>query len=306
MTTPAITSGGGLQNALNGMADAVTAAINAYGVTAPGQVGLGFPFGITLAELMQAIAPPTTSNPGGPFNWQASVAPYGKGRDATRYRPLWEATGPLSTLALTAAVDGDQVTFGGTAQSGCNVVIFYTALAGEWNEPAVYQTGPNDTLDTIAAGAAAAINSFATPGVTGTATGPVLNVTGIPSALVVNIGQTGLEAIEVGRRAQDLIVSLWCPNPDIRFTLHEAVESQIGTAITPFIELPDGTQMRVVHVQDWWKETSQLSYPLYEAHFVFDCEYPIVLTTPGVTIEAPAVTIDLGGAAFPPLYGDGR
>jgi hypothetical protein len=300
------TSAGGIASALTGMQLAVIAAINdepeVIATNPPGQVGIGYPFGITMAQVMQSVAPP----PAGKYAWLASVRPYGKSRDGTRYRPLWIPTAATLPATFDAAFgNSPDVTFSGAPMSGANVTVFYEAIAGGLTEPAIYLTQPGDDLDAIAAGAAAAVNSFSTPGITASSVGPVLTIDGT-NYISVNIGTTGMAGIEVGRREQDLIVSLWCANPDLRDILERAVESHIGTAISRFIQLPDLTQMEVWYANLWREERSQSSYSLYESHFVFACEYAIVLTQPATAIEAPAVTPTLDGESLPSLYGDGR
>jgi hypothetical protein len=296
---------GGLGQALLGIVNQVVSALNSYDYpnaysgnqpAAPGQVGIGWPFGVNLASVLQQAEPPS--------QWQCTVFPYGHGKDATRYRAEWLPTGPAPTQTLVANVSPTGVlSFSGTVAAGQVVQVFWNRIAppSAFSQSAPYVTTATDTFATILAALAAEINAIG-PG-EATATATTLTVPGYQ--LVVNVGLSQPLGLEVARYIQGIMVSFWAADPMNRAKLYGNVKHNIGTVINRWIPLADGTQMEVTYANSWWSEEAQDSYSLYEAHLVYDCWYPDVLTSSGVDVEAAVLAVTMGSSETPNLYTPG-
>jgi hypothetical protein len=263
-----------LQDALQTLATAVSNALNAAGVAQPNQVGAGEPNPNALVSILKA---------GG---FQVLLHDRGATRDMSRFEmDTFTVTNPESPLVAT--VVDDTLTFSGSVVAGLNVHTFI----GYPVKDAYYETLANDTLASIAVAVAAKINALGISGVSATASGAVVISVGSP-VLFCNIGGLGLVmATEVARLRRSIQVTAWCPNPTLRYQVLDAIESQIGTQLQPFLYLSDGTCMQVEFATSnagtgTLMDKDSQSYGAFVVNIVYDCEYPVLAYAPGGEIES--------------------
>ena len=141
-----------------------------------------------------------------------------------------------------------------------------------------YAVQETDTLTSIATALAALINAN-TPA---TSSGPVIL---IPTAhsLVGRVGVVGTAIQEVSRQKRNVVISLWCPSPDLRDNAARLFDPVLKS--TNFLTMPDGTKCRLIYVSSPVIDTIQKE-ACYRRDLIYSCEY-------GTTnsIEAPTVTI---------------
>lgn len=268
-----------LQDVLQTLQVAVTNALNTAAIETPAQVVIGWPVATELIKI---------NNQG---QYQVSIVERsGTARSVAGYNePAYQVTSPYSPLAAT--VVGNVVTFSGSVVPGLNVHTFVGAPVAD----AYYQTISGDTLATVATGAAAAITALALAGITAAAVGAAITVTGSP-LLICNVGGVGtVMAKENGRIARSIQVTAWCPNPDIRWLIAEAIISAIGTQDNRLLTLSDGTTFECLLTSqaskkaDGLDDKSQSSYSLYQESMVFDVEYAMLRYFGATTIESGIV-----------------
>ena len=264
-----------ITDVLSSMCQAVVIALDNNGVTTiPGQVYIGWPVLTSVAEII------------GQGQWQISVIDLPDYKNATRFSPVYyqNATPTISLVATVAPISSTQgtITFSGIPVAGYNIHAFLNGVAAD----AFYQTAPGDALSGVATGVASAINTVSLSGVTASATGPVVTVTGA-SKIKCSIGTSGpFLTTEIRRVEQGIQVSIWAPDPFQRASLSESILSTIGSVLQPFLPLSDGTYMRCKFRTQSQPDISQSSYSIYERHIVFDVEYGIMSTISGTTIDA--------------------
>lgn len=259
------------------VASAVQSAITAGTLTAPpAQCVPGFPVSNELAEILLA------------GEYQISVYILPDAKQTSRYVPVpFEISSP--NVPLVATISGSTITFSGSIVAGLNIHTFVGPLLSD----AFYKTTSNDTLATVATAVEGAINALGIPGVSATASGDTVSTTGAPY-LICRVGSSNVSmAIEVNRFTQGVQVSIWAPNPQLRFTVHDPIAYSIGTTLAPFMSLSDGTPMRVQNtgVVKWNKDKSQSAYSCYEHHSIFQVEYGVLQPIVGAQVKAIQQTI---------------
>lgn len=177
---------------------------------------------------------------------QVSVFPEpGMSRNTTRHLQQWQ-TPAAGVPTLTVAVDGADVTFGGTGGAG---QVAGLAIGASPNPVAyAYRLLSGDDPADVAAAFEAMIEGSS-------AAGAVLTC---PSASVAARVVADAEALRVTRMQQQGIrVSIWAPTPDARDTLAALVDA--GLSDLRRFELSDGSWARV-----WFRMTATMDAPQKE------------------------------------------
>lgn len=264
-----------LQDAMNTLSNAVSAAINNAGVTYPGITpDAGWP---VVTELVKALSPGSNA-------YFVAVFPLGSPKNVTRYSAYDRSLQIAPTVTLTATVASSVITFGGTVAAGYNVHTF----VGNPLHDVAYKTVAGDTLSSIATNVAAAINAASVSGVTATPSGATVTVTG--GKPICNVGGSGSISREVGRRCAMFQVSVYAVNPTVRYAAGDAIASGIGGSNSHHLALSDGSDMFVNYQTDRLIDKNQSSYSCFEWHFTFECEYSQVQTVTATQIEGVTVT----------------
>jgi hypothetical protein len=221
----------------------------------------------------------------------ANITVYSRGsveRNTTRYPDGFQDVS-LSTPTLTATVNGNQVTIGGTNNQ--EFVQFVTILIG----PRVvvsYQPSSGDTTATIAAALAAKITAaFATATVVGS------TIT-VPSSayLVAEVGVTGTQIAEVRRQRTQAQITLWCPTPTIRDNIAKLIEPTL--ALQTFLTMPDQTAARFRYHNTVVTDQAQ-KVQLYRRDLIYDVEYATTVTD--TATEVTAIIQNVAGGLAPAL-----
>ena len=198
----------------------------------------------------------------------------GGGRVTTRYQQQWAATPALPSL--TANVSRNCVSFGGSADLG--------QLAGILvdGRTYAYRTQLGDTPAGVAANLAAQARADQIVQLS------AATLT-IPSAsrLVARVVADAVSRKEARRQIQTFRITCWCPTPATRDAAAVAVDQLL--ADTAFIDLPDGTQGRLIYAGTTVFDQSQDAL-LYRRDLLYSIEYP---TT--VSLAQPAMLFgDIG------------
>jgi hypothetical protein len=149
----------------------------------------------------------------------------GMWRNATRWNPTTSIVAP-GTPTLTATVSGNTVTIGGTVTAGNVVgVAFGPGAAYAF----AYAALGTDTLQSVAAALATAINATLT--LPGTATAAANGVLTLPGAVNLQAATMApaLTATEVRRQQQTFRVSVWCPTPQHRDVFASTIDRALSS-----------------------------------------------------------------------------
>ena len=256
-----------LSDVLATLGGAVASSINSAGITAPAQVFTGWP---TAQELMPII------NNGG---YAVSVHSIPSAKNNTKYPKDFQAysTPPAN---LFATLSHNTITFSGVSDVQYNI---YAMLYGQPYVAAYVQTTASQSLSSIATAVAGAINALGLTGITASAAGAVVTLSG-GQFTFCNVGANGQIAREVTRINRWLQVSVWAPDPNLRFSIQNAIMAGIGYAIDLFLTLPDGSKMFLRYMTDKMDDEHQTSYALFVHHIIFDVEYGVLDVQPGTQI----------------------
>jgi hypothetical protein len=184
------------------------------------------------------------------------------GKNTTRYAQHWR--GLPVTPALTVAVTGNTVSFGGIAMPGQVAGILADG------HTYAYRIQNSDTPATVAANLAVLARADWTVQQSGT----TLSLVG--AAHVVGRVVADCPAIKQARRQeQSFRVTCWCPTPATRDTVAIAIDQAI--AVLRFIDLPDGTQGRLLYEGTTEFDQSQDAL-LYRRDLLYTVEYPTTVT----------------------------
>ncbi len=246
------------------VADALSDAIDQETLLAPpAQVVAGWPYVNELVALLSQK------------EYILTVFPHPDGHQTSRYSPIpFTIQDPFVSLVATVSLTARTITFSGSAQTGINVHSFIGPLL----QDAYYQTRPSDTLASTATAVAAAINALTISGVSASASGAMVTVTGSPY-IICNVGSSQeTMAVEVNRIQRTVQVSAWCPTPDLRFQVSDPILQSIGTTDVPVLKFSDGSPLRIQNNGriDYNTDESQSAYSLYEYHINFEVEYGIL------------------------------
>lgn len=146
-----------------------------------------------------------------------SVTPGGAARDATRYPVEWQGRVPARTL--TAASDGEAVTFGGTAGPGQVAGLRVDGVAY------AYRLRDGDTPGAVAAELAGMVRADRPAELHGT----VIMMAGGRDVLA-RVVADGAGGTELRRQRQPMRMTLWCPTPDVRDRLASLLDVAVAGA----------------------------------------------------------------------------
>jgi hypothetical protein len=260
--------------------DAVQAAVykllvTQYGTNPPAQIIIGWPYAPALSEIL------------GEGEAQISIFPLAKSaQNRTSRHPRWYTVtqNPVTLIATITTVGGNLViTYTGTPQAGFNIHTFLDNPVYD----AYYQTTAEDSLDTVAAAVADKITALDAPGVSASATGAAVTVSGT-TKLKCNIGGTATMAQEVRRTMTPVQVSVWAPNAESRRAIGQMIENGLALDFPiPFLQAADGAAIFIrMRGAPMWNDDSQRAYSLYQWHGVFECEYPTHQISTGTQVES--------------------
>jgi hypothetical protein len=211
-----------------------------------------------------------------------SIFPMRVEQNVTRYGLDYEELLPFPASTLTLTAGASTLTVGGTVSVPQNVAALVNGFGYS------YGVQSNDTLASIATGLAALINV----NTAATSSGPVIT---IPTArkLTPRIGVVGNVIQEVARQKRNVMMSLWCPSPDLRDNAARLFDPVLKSR--NFLNMPDGTKCRLIYVSSPITDAIK-KQAIYSRDLIYSCEYGTTITTP-----APIVTIEqiniMGGIA---------
>lgn len=187
----------------------------------------------------------------------------GPGRVTTRHQPEWEASPAAPTL--TAAVSGQTVTFGGSAALGQLAGLLVDGLTYP------YRTQPGDTPTAVAANLATLVRVDQIVQIAGA----TMTVPGAGRLLARVVADAPAQK-EVRRQMQIFRVTCWCPTPANRDSAAVAIDQSL--ADMAFIDLPDGTQGRLIYAGTTIFDQSQDAL-LYRRDLLYSVEYATMLSS---------------------------
>lgn len=265
-----------LDDVLEALSDAVTAAVYPEGSSSPSVTGdliTIYPGWPDASELEHDLEKGRV---------HVSVYPTEIERDDTRYfvSDVDELAVPQPTI--TRSISGTSFTLGGQVAVPQNVaVIVNSHTSGGVFSVAVLA---DDTLSTLAARLA---STLSTGGIPATSSGPTVNV---PSAtlLKVRIGVWGTVARDLRQVARVIQIIVWSSSLASRRGVSRAID--IAMAKTVFLPLSDGTKARVKyraskHLDKWEKAN------LFRRDFHLEVEYSTIETETVPQIIADVVNL---------------
>nr|WP_321985337.1 hypothetical protein [uncultured Lichenicoccus sp.] len=225
----------------------------------------------------------------------------GGSRDTSRYPRTW-CTLPIAAPTLTVTSSGNVVTFGGTPGAA------QLASLSAANIGYSYAVQASDTLASIASALASAVNADGR--LVATATGPSVTITttgGNGKTAIGYANSTGTAWRETRRQEQRMMVSIWCPTPELRDLLGGAIDN--GFSDVDFIDAGDPTTTRIRYFGT--SETdSGTNATLYRRDINFLVEYPTIQTQTSAPMVFGVGTLEDGadstfGTLLPTTNGQG-
>lgn len=183
-------------------------------------------------------------------------------RNTTRYpKDDQVLTAPVHTL--TAAVNGNKITIGGTVTVPQNVIVLIgTALVFP------YQVQSTDTLDVIATGLATLI-AVSFPGTS--ASGPDITIAGSPGAIQARVASAAMIWTEQRRQERGIQIVCWCPTPALRDTLAAAID--LALAQIDFLTLTDSSAARIRYERTIETDSGE-KVQIFRRDLFYTVEYP--------------------------------
>lgn len=266
------------------------------------EVGLYWPSAKALQNNVRAI-----DNSTGNLTALVTVYDRGMASDSTRWGSQIVGTSlvpPTLTITLNGTVieglsPDPQIDPFGTATLVFNgpitpgdaaAIILAESLLG--TAAIVVIAGASDTPQTLAAQAVTLLTASATLSqwVTAAATGNTLTITSKLTgflALKVNIGNGGIETIEIARRKRHLQVIVWARTPMDRDTVSDPIEAMVaGLEYNYGLTFPDGTMGRLTYMGDVETDAATLSDTM-RRDFLVCLDYPITTQDQVYTVLAP-------------------
>jgi hypothetical protein len=212
------------------------------------------------------------------------VAVGGQSRNTTRWPDAWiPQTQTVPTL--TATVNGDAVTFGGTGGAGQVAAVIADTAWAAWRLQAT------DTPQSVAAALATALANARSA----SARGAVLTVPG--AIRLIGRVEADQPTLRLSRRQlQAFRLTAWCADPMTRDAVGSAVDAALSGI--DFIGLADGTSGRLRYiasvVSDRWEDAT-----LYRRELTYSVDYStsIALDLPRMAVGAFIPTLGEGGIA---------
>jgi hypothetical protein len=258
--------------------------LNGAGVAQATQVGTGEPSGQDLIKILKA---------GG---YQIVLHDRGVTHDMTRFEMhTFAVADPDPTLIATIDAEAGTITFTGSVVANQNVHTF----VGWPLRDAYVQTAGGDSTSTVATKVANAIVALDQAGLSASAAGNVVTLTGSP-AYFCNITGPGLVmATEIGRRRHSIQATCWCPSVAVRYAVHDAIESQVGTQLQTWLAMSDGTPMQIEAsaastAKMTLSDQQSVPYAAWVAYLCFDIEYAVLSYTAGGEVASVEATVAIG------------
>lgn len=282
----------GLDSVLTAIAEAVTAAINAAGITQPGQVYKGWP---TATEIVKVLGQPNAQ-------WMVSVYPH-NARNATRWienDAITSRSFPAAYLSATVVGNSMTITGAGAIPVGNAPINVHAFMHGvNADVYAVAHAGDSDTM--VASGIAQAVNALGLPGISAVNVANDVVLTGAVWDFA-NFGGTGSYAFEATRVARQVQITIWTTGDptdplnidnSLRFSILDAIVGLIGTRQNHFITDSTETVVFILYASDIADDESESSYSLYASHVFFNVEYTAHVIVPAtqVGVVEPTTTV---------------
>jgi len=190
------------------------------------------------------------------------------GQTLTRYASEWFGT--PAAPALSVSIDGNKVTFAGSADVGQVAGILFA------NRTFVYRTVAGDTPSTVAANLAVLIRARQIVQLTDT----TLTIPGASNVVARVVADSPI-AREVRRQSHDVRITCWCPTPWLRDSAASAIDNAMANRV--FLALPDSSQAHIAYKNTAVFDQSQ-NAALYRRDLIYTVEYPTILS-----VSAPAM-----------------
>lgn len=262
-----------LQSAVSSVTQGLTSySRDTNGLPLTVEVGLYWP---SAKALQNNVRPPNAPGGIGPTSL-VTIYDRGIAADSTRWLPNVVGN-TLNPSTLTASITPSTILPGGTATitltdpvSIGDAVALVVTPAAFGNCAVIPSAVLGDTATTMAAKMVALINGnldLATYKIasllSATSAGPVVTLTSITDNLlgvVVNVGNGGTQAVEVGRRKRHFQIVIWSRTPDDRIVVGDPIEVLIATLEANFgLTFPDGTMGRLTFSGDTLHDDATLS-----------------------------------------------
>jgi hypothetical protein len=170
---------------------------------------------------------------------------------------------PAPTIAAT--ISGHTITFAGAVTANQNVGV----IIGDWG-PAknayVYPATPSDTMTTIAAGLAALLVAA---GIAATSSGALLT---LPPTIIAQarVGVFGTAWQEFKRQERGVMVTLWCPTPQMRDIAAPIID--LALVQNEHLLIGDGSGARMVYQRTMISDERQ-TVEIYRRDLIYMVEY---------------------------------
>ncbi len=229
----------------------------------------------------------------------ASVYDEGVPRNTTRWHPIpaipdsVTPPGLVATLSATVTTTTATITLSGTPK-----VDDCVALGSLESQAASYTATATDTLDTIAAGLAAAINAGMTA-VTASASGAVVTLTAVAPVVTLSAGvaNQGVRVTEFKRIDRLVRVVLWTASETMRQSYGDPIDSQLARLYADYgFQAPAGDWIRLAYSSDQYVEQEQLR-DIYRRDFHATLEYGVTGQDVLYPVLSTELVASLGGLA---------
>lgn len=206
----------------------------------------------------------------------------GMDRNTTRF-PTDINTLDIPAATVTASISGQQITFGGSVAAAQNVGIIIGDYAPT-QKTYVYAATTGDTASTIAAGLAALLVAA---GIAATASGAALT---LPDTVIgsIKVGVFGTTWQELRRQEKGVMVTVWCPTPDLRDKGAPIID--LALLQNERFKLADGSSAKMVYQRTIVSDDKQTT-EIYRRDLVYMVEYPTTIIGSAPTIIASQSTL---------------
>lgn len=204
-------------------------------------------------------------------------------RNTSRYPFAWQTvTPPTHTLAV--AVSNNTITLSGTVAVPQNVLVLIGSSTGN-NSAFNYAVQANDTLSTIAAALANAINAK----FSGTTSNGAVITVATAKAIVARIASSGTVIQEVGRQQKSFQITIWAPPSSVTGQDPDAWRTSVAKVIDPALKslvrivMPDQVYAHIRYERTITMDAAQME-GLYRRDLYFTIEYATTVTATGYEI----------------------
>ncbi len=205
-------------------------------------------------------------------------------KETTRYPRVWREVSRVPRT-LFANVVGSSVSLNGVPMPGQIVGVEVDG------QPYTVPVRTNDTGEKIASRLAALVPDS-------TASGTTLSVSDA-TVIVARVAEGGRAVMETRRQEQDVLISVWCPDPSARDILSTTID--LALSQIDWLQFPDGSAGLLRYRSTAEVDTSE-NASLYRRDLLYNVEYPTVvaatlpamvfgrLSTGGVLQDGPEMT----------------